>query len=101
MTTTQDPDIWGVSWKFEGAAFKKLLDLAESHTYSAQTAVFSEGDPADGMYLVTEGYGLVMKTDPVTGGEYTVAIIEPGQSFGELGFWSAVRVTRQLPRERN
>ena len=81
----QGTDFWGVSWKFEGKDFDNLLSLATETDYPAQQLVFSEGDQPDGMYLVTKGFALVMKRHPQTKQEQTIAIVEKGQSFGEMG----------------
>ncbi len=77
--------VWEVSWKFEGASFEVLRELGEEKTYRARTNIFQQGDPSDGMYLVLDGYALVIGTDAVTRTERAVGIVTPGQSFGELG----------------
>nr|MBN1229370.1 cyclic nucleotide-binding domain-containing protein [Anaerolineae bacterium] len=80
----QDADFWEVSWKFEGEEFKILQDMAEELKFPAQTNIFVEGDHPDGMYLVLDGYALVIKVDE-QGVERAVGIVAQGQSFGELG----------------
>ena len=84
-----EPDFWEVSWQLEGEAFEILRKMGEEVTIEAQKKVFSEGDPGDSMYLVLEGYALVMSggKDVVQGESEerdTLSIIPPGQSFGEL-----------------
>lgn len=75
---------WLVTWGFQGEAFDTLLSYAEEVTYPARATIFSQGDPADGMYLVVEGMVLVFKKDQ-QGAEHTIGIVTEGQSFGELG----------------
>jgi NTE family protein len=77
--------VWEVSWQFEGEEFEKLRALAEEQQYRARANVFQQGDASDGMYLVLDGYALVIAIDEATRAERTVGIITPGQSFGELG----------------
>jgi CRP/FNR family transcriptional regulator, cyclic AMP receptor protein len=76
--------VWEVSWQFEGEEFEILRSLSDEVAFRARSNVFKQGDAADGMYLVLEGYALVIATDE-TGAERTVGITMPGQSFGELG----------------
>jgi CRP/FNR family transcriptional regulator, cyclic AMP receptor protein len=76
--------IWEVTWKFEDDSFETLKTIAEERTYKAGEMVFREGDPSDGMYLVTEGSALIIRRTR-TGEERTVAIVAAGQSFGEIG----------------
>jgi CRP-like cAMP-binding protein len=75
---------WLVTWGFKGEAFNTLKTYAEEVSYPARATIFSQGDPADGMYLVTEGMALVFKRD-AQGNEQTIGIVTEGQSFGELG----------------
>jgi CRP-like cAMP-binding protein len=76
--------VWEVTWKFEDESFDTLKEIAEHKTYKAGNTVFREGDPADGMYLITEGSALIIRKTK-TGEERTVAIVNEGQSFGEIG----------------
>jgi hypothetical protein len=76
--------VWEVSWQFEGEEFEILRSLSNELSYRARSNVFKQGDAADGMYLVLDGYALVIATDEA-GAERTVGITMPGQSFGELG----------------
>ena len=80
----QGVDFWEVTWKFEGEEFKILRKMADEQEYAAQQNVFEEGDLPDGMYLVLEGFALVIKAD-ADGVERTIGIVSQGQSFGELG----------------
>ncbi|MBN1680715.1 MAG: cyclic nucleotide-binding domain-containing protein [Anaerolineae bacterium] len=83
---------WLVSWGFEGEEFEALRAYAEEVHYPARATIFSEGEQADGMYLVLEGMALVFTVDE-NGNEQTIGIVTEGQSFGELGV--LVRQPRQ------
>ncbi len=82
--TRNSEGVWEVTWKFEDDSFETLQTIAEHHTYPAGATVFSEGDPADGMYLILEGSALIIRKTQ-SGEDRTVAIITEGQSFGEIG----------------
>ena len=75
---------WLVTWGFGGADFEALRAHAEEVYFPARANIFSQGDAADGMYLVMKGMALVFVTD-AAGNEHTVGIVTEGQSFGELG----------------
>jgi hypothetical protein len=77
--------LWEVTWAFEGEAFETLRSLAQEKFYKARTNVFEQGDPPDGMYLVLDGFALVIAKDAIRDIERTVGIVQAGQSFGELG----------------
>lgn len=81
----EQPDFWEVTWKFEDDSFETLRALGKEQTYKARATVFAQDDKADGMYLVLDGFALVIATDPDTGISHTVGIVTQGQSFGELG----------------
>lgn len=80
----RDADFWEVSWKFEGEEFDELRKMVEELNVPAQQNIFEQGDPSDGMYLVLEGYALVIMEEP-DGAQHTAGIVSQGQSFGELG----------------
>ena len=80
----ENDGIWEVTWKFEDDSFQTLKTIAEEHNYKAGATVFAEGDAADGMYLILEGSALIIRKTK-TGEERTVAIVNEGQSFGEIG----------------
>ena len=47
--------------------------------------LFREGDPPDAMYVVTHGRIAIAMASPVDRRESVVALMEPGDLFGELG----------------
>ena len=79
-----DADFWEVTWKFEGKDFDTLRSLVDDLKFDAQVDIFKQGEEADGMYLVLEGFALVIRTEE-DGSEHTIGIVSQGQSFGELG----------------
>lgn len=86
----------------------RLLGALESRTFAAGSVVFSEGEPADSLYLLEEGR--VRLTVRTPGGEATLAELDSGTHFGELGVLLARRTASAhaltdlrvwtLPRER-
>ena len=47
--------------------------------------LFDEGDPPDALYLVTRGRIAIAIANPIDRRESVVALMEPGDLFGELG----------------
>ena len=47
--------------------------------------LFNEGDPPDALYLVTRGRIAIAIANPIDRRESVVALMEPGDLFGELG----------------
>ena len=90
---TVEPDFWEVSWRFDGAAFEALRSEGQEQDFAADAVIFQQGDPADCMYLVLDGYAVAMIVDKDTGRERAVSIIPEGQSFGELGLLMKQRRT--------
>jgi len=73
---------------FAGAsppAIEALRGLAEEHAYAANTVVFEEGTPGNGLYVVAEGE--VEISASLDGGPYRlVSRLGPGAPFGEMAF---------------
>jgi CRP/FNR family cyclic AMP-dependent transcriptional regulator len=72
---------------FEGmdpSDVEALLRLGETRTYPTGTVLFGQGDPADRLYILTEGRAAI-RFKPHDGETLTVAEIQPGGVFG----WSA------------
>ena len=47
--------------------------------------LFAEGDPPDALYVVTKGRVAIAIANPIDRRESVVALMEPGDLFGELG----------------
>jgi len=88
-----EPDFWEVSWRFDGASFEALLAEGEEVNFAADEVICQQGDPADCMYLVLDGYAVAVVVDKDSGRERAVSIIPEGQSFGELGLLMKQRRT--------
>ncbi|MDP6502713.1 MAG: cyclic nucleotide-binding domain-containing protein [Planctomycetota bacterium] len=61
----------------------ELREKVELIRYEPGETVFSEGDPADALYIVRLGFVQVMKSFP--GGDLTLAYLHKGTYFGEMG----------------
>ncbi|MEW5692058.1 MAG: cyclic nucleotide-binding domain-containing protein [Candidatus Hydrogenedentota bacterium] len=62
----------------------KLLESGEVQELAQMTKIFSEGDTADGFYFILEGQVGISKKDVSTNRETKVAILDAGETFGEL-----------------
>lgn len=81
-----DPNILKKVPLFEGlthAQLQKVAALARTETYDGSAALFREGDPGVGMYIIVEGKVRISKMIPGAG-EEALAILERGQYFGEM-----------------
>lgn len=69
---------------------RQLVAVAERRTFSRGQVVFHDDDPADAVHLVARGHFAIRTTTP--GGESVlVAIVGPGDAFGELALIDAGR----------
>jgi CRP/FNR family cyclic AMP-dependent transcriptional regulator len=71
---------------FEGLLplhLKRISALCLEVEFAPTEAVFSHGDPGDGLYLILEGAVRISRR--VSGiGEEALAVLKPGQYFGEM-----------------
>ncbi len=96
---------------FDEKSARNLADGAEVKSYHEGDRVFSEGEPADSMYLVLAGSVRLTKKDPA-GKDQLLAVVSHDDFFGEFGVLdgnprsagavAAVSdtVLARLPRER-
>jgi CRP/FNR family transcriptional regulator, cyclic AMP receptor protein len=71
---------------FEGLTqgqLAKVAHIAQSRTYPAGDFLFREGDAGQDMFILTAGKVRISKSVPGIG-EEALAILEPGQYFGEM-----------------
>ncbi len=63
----------------------RISSLCTERRYAQGAVIFSDGDPADSMFIVAEG---LVKLASVTerGAETILQLLKPGQIFGELFF---------------
>jgi len=72
---------------FRGLTLEQLAALYQisgMETANQGDQIFAEGDPARLLYVLIEGAVRISITTP-TGGEEALAILQPGDSFGEMG----------------
>jgi CRP/FNR family transcriptional regulator len=67
----------------------ELTDLARHMTrreFGRNELIFSQGDPGDGFYIVTEGRVRITREN-ASGNEVIMTLHEPGEYFGELALF--------------
>jgi len=81
---------WTVLASVPGPDRQRLLAELSRQAYRRDEVIFHQGDPADTLHLIASGHVSVRVT--LAGGEFVVvAILGPGESFGELGLVSDSR----------
>ena len=70
----------------------RLAGMAVGRTFAKDELIFSEGDVAEGFYLLTEGSVKIYKLSP-TGKEQILNVVSAGEVFGE----AAVFTGREYP----
>ncbi len=68
----------------------RLLNQLDLIQYRAGEIVFREGDEGTGMFCILEGQAEVVRDGPL-GKQVPVAILNPGEIFGELGFVANIK----------
>lgn len=71
---------------FHGIDGEELTRIALTMTrrrYRRDEVIFHEGDPGDSLHVVVEGQVKITR-ESAEGGEAIVALLSPGESFGEL-----------------
>ncbi|HVE83099.1 MAG TPA: cyclic nucleotide-binding domain-containing protein [Myxococcales bacterium] len=71
---------------FEGLThtqLQKIAGIASERSYEGSTHIFREGDTGQEMYVIAGGKVRISKMIPGAG-EEALAILEPGQYFGEM-----------------
>ena len=69
---------------------RRLVSVAEPRSFRRGQVVFHDDDEADALHLVTEGRYAVRVTSP-GGDPLLLAVVGPGDAFGELALVSAGR----------
>jgi CRP/FNR family cyclic AMP-dependent transcriptional regulator len=62
---------------------QKIAQIAQSRSYEGSARIFNEGDIGEEMFIIAEGRVRISKSVPGIG-EEALAILEPGQYFGEM-----------------
>lgn len=74
---------------FEGLRTRQLRHLARMlhrREFESGQSIFRQGDIGSGMYLIQSGRVRILAEDPLRG-ETQLAILEPGQIFGEVSLF--------------
>ena len=71
---------------FEGAALDDLVAAAETRAFNRGDVVFTEDDDATELFVVESGR-IAIANKSVDGRESVVALMEPGDAFGEMGLF--------------
>src|SRR5215217_450553 len=77
---------------FTDAQREDLRRLLQPRTFDAQRAVFWIGEPGDEFYIIEAGQVVICYPDE-GGREVTLAVLGPGQFFGELSLLDGGRRT--------
>lgn len=59
----------------------------QQQSFAAKDILFREGEPSDAAYYLLQGRVEILKSGP--NGEITLAVLEPGATFGEMGLLDA------------
>jgi len=65
----------------------KLARIVTEHSFAGGQMIFTEGDKADGFYIVVTGRVKIYKLSP-EGKEQILHVIEPGEPFAEVAMFS-------------
>jgi CRP/FNR family transcriptional regulator, dissimilatory nitrate respiration regulator len=68
---------------------ERLGEISALHQVEKSRLIFSEGDPADGLYMVAQGTVKIFKLSP-EGKEQILHIYGPGHLFGEVPVFQGV-----------
>jgi CRP/FNR family transcriptional regulator, cyclic AMP receptor protein len=89
---------WELLRDVPDADVRRVLSIARRRTFSRGEVVFHEGDPADSLHLVAKGRFAVRITTPL-GESALLALVRPGQAFGELALVSGGEAVRSATVE--
>jgi uncharacterized protein (TIGR02266 family) len=68
-----------------------MYTLASKETYKDGQVIFREGTSGDWVYVLLRGRVEISRT--IEGRRYTIAMLEPGEVFGELGYLGNIKRT--------
>jgi CRP-like cAMP-binding protein len=71
---------------------RDVLEISHMEMFDAGAEIFAQGDASAVLYVVLSGS--VRISIDVAGGEEALAILGPGESFGEMAVFSETRVPR-------
>ena len=70
---------------------KIIYNIADEETYHDGQVIFNEGSPGDWIYVILSGAVEISKS--IQDQKYIIAILKPGEVFGELGFIGVTKRT--------
>lgn len=68
-------------------ALARLAAVLEPREFADSQTIFQENDPGDGMYFIASGAVRIEKQTGAAAGAKTLAILEPGDYFGEMALF--------------
>src|SRR5947209_5982254 len=74
---------------FHGLSNEELRTLARQvvhREFGRHELIFSQGDPGDGLYVLTRGHVSITRQSP-DGDELILTMYEPGEYFGDLSLF--------------
>jgi len=63
-----------------------LFGHLQGREFARGQIIFSQGEPGDGLYILTRGHVTISRRAP-DGGELILALCQPGEHFGELALF--------------
>ena len=90
--TSEDDWLEKVFPDLAGPALESLAEQAEKLWYSDGVSIVAEGDAADRFFVIAKGEVAVTRRTP-EGEEIELAVLGPGQFFGEVGILAETRRT--------
>lgn len=76
----------GLFGKLQPNELKELTRQMQTRKFTRGELIFSQGDPGDGLYILTRGHVTISRRGP-DGDELILALCEPGDHFGELALF--------------
>ncbi|MEE2891772.1 MAG: MMPL family transporter [Pseudomonadota bacterium] len=73
---------------------RKAILISEMHEFEAGECLVRQGDVGRSMYLILDGEAAVVRVDGDD--ERQLAVLEPGQVFGEIGYIRAIERTANV-----
>lgn len=84
---------WALLEGVPEADVQALLSMARRRKFARGEVVFHEHDPADTLHLIDKGH-FVVRVSTALGDRATLAILGPGEMFGELALLGEADATR-------
>lgn len=76
--------------ELDDETLRYFIEGSQSHTYNKDQEIFALGDPADALCFICEGWVRLYRMNR-NGGEITINVFGPHESFGEAAVFSRQR----------